>query len=81
MNDITYCPNCGADLTAITELGTIEYRLSVTYVELWRSQLLPNGLIDHNNEYLNDDNVSEITFLEARCTACGASLPGVRYLT
>jgi len=30
MNDTTHCPNCGADLTAITELGTIEYRLSVT---------------------------------------------------
>lgn len=74
----TDCPNCGTDLTAITELGTIEYRLSVTSVEVWRSQLLPNGEIDTINNYLADDDVGDIEFLEAVCRTCGAALPDVK---
>ena len=73
----TDCPNCGADLTAITELGTIEYRLSVTSVEMWRSQLLPNGEIDTINEYLAYDDVVDVEFLEAVCHTCGATLPNI----
>ena len=74
----TDCPNCGADLTAITELGTIEYSLAVTSVEMWRSQLLPNGEIDTINEYLDDDEVVEIEFREAACVVCGAPLPNAK---
>lgn len=74
----THCPNCGADLTAITELGTIEYRLSVTSVEMWRSQLLPNGEIDAINEHMSYDEVVDIEFLGAVCEACGADLPNVK---
>lgn len=76
--DNTCCPNCGADLTAITELGTIMYRLAVTSEETWRSQLLPNGEIDHINEYLADDAVDAIDFLGAVCFTCGADLPDVK---
>lgn len=78
MNDTTYYPNCGADLTAIAGLGTIEYRLSLTSTEMWRSQLLPNGEIDTINEYLDDDNVVDVEFLEAVCRKCGALLPNVK---
>lgn len=74
----THCPNCGADLTAITGLGTIEYRLSVTSTEMWRSQLLPNGEIDAINEYLVHDGVVDIEFLGAVCRTCGATLPNVK---